>query len=88
MAQLGADVEQLDQLSRRFRESAEQLRALTRTLGSQVHSAWWQGQDADRFRGDWDGTYSGQLEQVAARLEETAQAVTQQAAQQRQASAS
>lgn len=88
MAQLGADVEQLDALSRRFRENAEQLRTMTRQLGSQVHAAWWQGADADRFRGDWDGTYSSQLEQVAARLEETSQSVASQASQQRQASGS
>lgn len=88
MAQLGADVEQLDALSRRFRDSAEQLRTLTRQLGSQVHQAWWQGQDADRFRSDWDGTFSSQLQQVATRLDETAQSVTAQANQQRQTSAS
>lgn len=88
MAQLGADVEQLDQMSRRFRENAEQLRAMTRQLGSQVHAAWWQGADADRFRGEWDSTYSSQLENVAVQLENTAQSVSQQAAQQRQASSS
>lgn len=88
MAQLGADVEALDGLARRFRESADQLRSMTNQLSSQIHAAWWQGSDAERFRGDWDGTYRAQLEQVAARLEETSAAVTTQAQQQRDASGS
>ncbi len=86
MAQLGADVEQLDALARRFNEVASQIEQMVGQLGGQIHSAWWQGGDADRFRSDWDGTYRGQLQNVCTRLQDTASQVTAQANQQRQTS--
>lgn len=86
MAQLGADVDALDELSRRFTGSADQIGELISGLAAQIQSAWWVGGDADKFRGDWDGQYKPQLQSVCDRLRETAQAVTQQATQQRQTS--
>ena len=83
MAQLGADVEQLDSLALRFNAVADELDGMVNQLGSQIHSAWWQGSDADRFRSDWDGQYRTNLIAVSNRLRDTATAVTQQANQQR-----
>jgi len=86
MAQLGADVEQLDQLAARFRSTADEIGQMVNQLGTQIHSAWWQGPDADRFKSEWDGTYRAQLQNVCSRLQDTAQVITRQASQQRQAS--
>ena len=83
MAQLGADVEQLDSLANRFNAVADELDGMVNQLGSQIHSAWWQGSDADRFRSDWDGQYRSNLIAVSTRLRDTATAITQQANQQR-----
>ena len=54
MAQLGADVEQLDLLSRKFDEEAQKIEATISVIGSQVHGTWWQGPDAERFRNQWE----------------------------------
>ena len=55
MAQLGADVEQLDQLSRKFDQEAQQIAQATQQISSQVNSTWWKGPDADRFKNEWEG---------------------------------
>jgi uncharacterized protein YukE len=83
VAQLGADVEQLDSLSAKFNNVAGELESLIGQLGGQIGSTWWQGSDAERFRGDWDGQYRGQLQAVVNRLRDTATQVTAQANQQR-----
>ena len=61
MAQLGADVEQLDQLSRKFDQEAQQIAQATQQISSQVNSVWWKGPDADRFRNEWEGQFAAQL---------------------------
>lgn len=86
VAQLGADVDQLDSLAAKFNSVAGELESLVGQLSGQIGSTWWQGSDAERFRGDWDGQYRGQLQGVVNRLRETATRVTQQANQQRTAS--
>jgi len=83
VAQLGADVDQLDSLAQRFDAVSNEIEGMVNQLTSQIEGAWWQGTDADRFRGDWNGQYRGQLQAVCARLNETAQAVRAQANQQR-----
>ena len=86
MAQLGADVDQLDDMSNKFRNAGEQLQSLINQLGGTVNSAWWQGTDADNFRGQWEGEFKGQLNNVCTALFQTGDHVKQQADQQRQTS--
>ena len=86
MAQFGADVEQLDRLATQFRVTADEIGQVSNRLGIQIHTAWWEGADADRFKSDWDGRYRAQLRTVCSRLEETAEAVTAQAGLQRRTS--
>lgn len=86
MAQLGADVEQLDDMSNKFKQAADQLQQLINQLGGAVNSAWWQGTDADNFRSQWEGQFKGQLNNVSTALTETGTHVKQQADQQRQVS--
>ena len=52
MAQLGNDPEQLDQLSKKFEQEAQQIQQATQQISSQVNSVWWKGPDADRFRNE------------------------------------
>lgn len=86
MAKLGADVEQMDTLARKFDQEAEQLTQAINQIGSQVKSTWWEGRDADRFRSDWDGTYSSQLRKISEALKQVGQSVRKQSQQQRQTS--
>ena len=50
MAQLGADVEQLEVLSRKFDEEAQMIETMISAISSQMQGTWWQGPDAERFR--------------------------------------
>lgn len=86
MAQLGADVDQLDTIVRDFRTANSDLTAMIAKLDGSVNAAWWQGPDADQFRGDWSQQFKSQLNNVAAALDNTATAVAAQAQQQRDAS--
>jgi WXG100 family type VII secretion target len=86
MAQLGADVEQLDRLARKFDEESQQITQAVSQINSQVQSAWWKGNDADRFRSEWQGTYASQLRRIADALRQVGTSVRRQASEQRQAS--
>lgn len=87
MAQLGADVDQLDDLSTAFKNAAAQLGDIMNQIGGKVDGAWWQGGDADKFRADWQGSFRTQLQNVCTAFEDTGTHVKTQADQQRQASA-
>lgn len=86
MAQLGADVEQLDALSRQCRGSADRLTASRAALDGAIRSAWWIGPDADTFRSTWTSSHSKRLSEVAQLLIGVADDLRKQAADQRAAS--
>jgi hypothetical protein len=83
---LGADVDELDQLTRTFQSEAAKIGQTISLISSKVHSAWWEGNDARNFRSQWDGEFRARLAQVQHALEETGQAVCRQANQQRSVS--
>ena len=86
MPQLGLDPEQMGVLAKSLQREAGSIRTLARQLDTQLRAAWWQGPDAEKFRGSWDGEHKAQLEKVAASLEAAAQVVTTNVTQQTQAS--
>ena len=86
MAQLGADVEQLEMLGRKFEEEAQKVETTVSTITSQVNATWWQGSDADRFRNEWQTTYMSNLRQVIQHLQQAGSGCRAQATQQRQVS--
>ncbi|NND02617.1 MAG: hypothetical protein HKN91_07505 [Acidimicrobiia bacterium] len=86
MAQLGADVEQLDRMAAKFEQHAGQIEDTIRILGGEVESVWWEGSDAQRFKSDWNGTHRSNLQRLCQELRQTAGQVKKQAAQQRQTS--
>ena len=88
MAQLGADVEQLDRLGAKFREKAAEVAQMQAQIAAQLSGTWWKGNDADKFRAQWDGDLRGQLSRLKALLESTASVVAKQAADQRATSQS
>ena len=88
MAQLGADVEALDQLARRFEEEAQKIEQTVSIISGQLNNTWWQGTDAERFRSDWETTHTSTLRQVAEQMKAAGAASTAQANQQRQTSSS
>ena len=86
MAQLGNDPEQLDQLSKKFEQEAQQIQQATQQISNQVNSVWWKGPDADRFRNEWEGQFAAQLKKISEALRQTGTIVRKQAQQQRQTS--
>lgn len=86
MAQLGADVEQLEMLGRKFDEEGQKIEATISAITSQLASTWWQGTDAERFRNQWESTDTSTLRQVIQRLQAAANDCRNQANQQRQVS--
>ena len=86
MAQLGADVEQLDQLSKKFDQEADRISQATSQISSQVNSTWWKGPDADKFKNEWEGQFASQLKKIAEALHQVGTVVRKQAQQQRQTS--
>lgn len=88
MAQLGLDPEQMLVLQKAMLREAGTIRTLSKQLDGQLKSAWWRGNDSDRFRSEWDGTHRAQLEKVAAALEAASKTVASNITQQNQASQS
>jgi hypothetical protein len=86
MTKLGADVDQLDALSRRFGSEAGRLDGAASTITALVKGVGWFGPDADRFRVDWSGTLRPRLSGIAEVLRAQERALTDQSRQQRQAS--
>ena len=88
MAKLGLDPEAMAALQKQLQADAGAITSLTKKLDGLLKAAWWEGADATKFRGEWDGGHKAQLARVAAALEAAAQAVATNVAQQRQASGS
>jgi len=87
MAQIGLDPEQMSAVQKLMTSDAQNIRNITSKLDGQLKSAWWEGPDSKKFRGEWDASYKSQLTKIAAALEQAAQVIGQNVAQQQQASA-
>ena len=86
MAKLGLDPDALTNLQRQLRADADAITSLATKLDGLLRSAWWEGPDATKFRGEWDGTHKTQLTRIAAELNGAAQQVAANVTQQTQAS--
>ena len=86
MAQLGADVEQLDSLSKKFDAEAQMIAQATQQISAQVNSTWWKGPDADKFRSEWNGQHVAALAKVSQALQEAGKQASRNATEQESAS--
>ncbi|MBY5161278.1 hypothetical protein [Salsipaludibacter albus] len=86
MAQLGADVDQLEALARAMSSRADQCRTQVSQVDGAVRSAWWRGPHADEFRRWWSGQGRQQVLVAADLLRAQSEHLVSQAGQQRQAS--
>lgn len=75
-SQVGVNLEQMIELSHRFQVKAGEVDALIADLsrlvgsGGAMGSVFWQGQLADRFRGEWETVYVRSLRELAEALRE------------------
>ncbi len=86
MAMVGADVEQLNQLSAQLNNKANDIQNVVSQLTSAINSVEWKGNDANQFRSDWEGQYVSQLKQVIDALQTASQNAKRNAQEQAQAS--
>lgn len=86
MAVFGADVEQLEQLGRKFDEESQKIKQAISTVANQMGQTWWQGPDANKFREEWESTHRSSLMRISESLHQAAQKVKQQANEQRRVS--
>jgi len=82
----GADADELDRAAGELRQSAQQVGRIRTTVRSQVHSTPWHGRSADRFRQQWDSTYTRSMLDAEHFLREATTTLQLNAEQQRRAS--
>lgn len=85
---IGADPDQLDQLSRQMANAADRLNAIRTSVEAHLLYSTWAGPDSRRFRDEWNGRLHGQLLAVIEAVQRDAASLSANAEQQRQASAS
>jgi uncharacterized protein YukE len=84
----GADVEQLRTLARQFSKTADMLSQQSQQLSGHINnSPAWQGQDAVRFRSDWNGSHRALLQKTVSRLQQESKLLLTHADEQEKASA-
>lgn len=83
---LGADPEELDRVARQIGAWASLLAQYRLTLNVQLHSAPWYGQEADRFRSEWNSRLAPSLAATSDALHTASAALRHNAEQQRNAS--
>jgi len=88
MAMVGADVEQLNQLAAQLNNKANDIQNVISQLTSAINSVEWKGNDANRFRSDWQGQYVSQLKQVVNALQQASQNAKRNAQEQANVSSS
>jgi uncharacterized protein YukE len=84
---VGMDPTAVRQLAAQLNQKADEIQSISQQLTSQLGNVQWVGNDANRFRDDWNSTHRNQLQQVSTALHDAASAATNNATQQEQASA-
>jgi hypothetical protein len=72
MSQLGADVDELEELSRAFTREAQRLETSVINIDSALRQVWWKGDDGTGFRSTWQATHAPNLRSAATTLAEQA----------------
>lgn len=83
----GMDVAQVRSLAGQLRTSASEIDGIISKITGTLQGTEWLGTDRTKFEGDWTGTYTTQLRNVIAGLNEAAQRADAEASQQEDASA-
>lgn len=83
----GADVAQLRTLAQQFGKASDKLLNQSTDLGSQINNnPFWKGQDAARFRSDWNGSHRALIQQAAFALKQESKKLLENADEQEKAS--
>lgn len=72
---VGGNLEQLAVLETKFRAESAEVGQLRQRITATLASTLWTGPAADRFRAEWEGTFSRALTGLQQALDENAMAV-------------
>jgi uncharacterized protein YukE len=70
MAQIGATIEEMQQLQATFTRESGTVQQLTTVISGQVGNTWWVGPAAERFKSQWEGEFRPMLGRLEASLQE------------------
>ncbi|MBO0714447.1 MAG: WXG100 family type VII secretion target [Acidimicrobiales bacterium] len=65
---IGGNIAQLEQLHTHFKGQSQAVDDLMANLSNHIHSTWWHGGVADRFRSDWESEYRPALQKLSQAL--------------------
>jgi uncharacterized protein YukE len=77
MPTIGGDINDLEALIQRFRQSAATVGELVAGVSSEVSATHWIGPGADRFRSGWDTEFVPMLRRLEEGLHDAAASVSQ-----------
>jgi hypothetical protein len=80
------DIQAVRHLASLLASKADEIEAIANALTHQLKSVDWRGNDADKFRGDWNSGHRTQLLHVASILRSTATVARKNANEQEQVS--
>lgn len=83
----GMDIAGVRALSKLMRAKADEIDSAAKQVSQKVNTVVWKGADAERYKGDWSGTYLPQLRQVVEALNKASQLAAKDADEQEKASA-
>jgi uncharacterized protein YukE len=75
MAQIGADIQQLESLTRQFNTQASTVDGLISAINSQIGGTWWVGPKAEKFKNEWNGEFVPTLRKLSEALRNAGQDV-------------
>src|SRR5690349_7658490 len=79
---VGMDVTEVRTLATQLNQKDDEIEQIANALSNQLGSTQWVGNDATRFRGDWDGQHRKALSLVANALKDAASNANRNAQQQ------
>lgn len=85
---LGMDIEGVRRLAQQMQAKGDEIDSIANTLTGMLEGVEWKGQDAEQFRGEWNGALRNMLNQVVQALRDASQKANNNANQQEQTSAS
>ena len=77
MGQIGITVEEMEVLGQEFNRQAEAAASLRNAITSKLGQTNWLGGAAERFRSEWDGSFSPGLQKLEQALQELGREVEQ-----------
>jgi uncharacterized protein YukE len=80
MPQIGATIEEMQQLQSTFTRESATVAELTSTLSAQVGATWWVGPAAERLKGQWESEFRPMLQRLQQSLDACSQEVQQRSA--------